>query len=113
MRIVKENFNKQLKEVAYAVNCGKYNRECYSKSDVELESIVWEEFGIILDALSDAGVNFDEFVVPVIKEFNIELNDDKLERIRLRNTDKSLPDDLLVEIKCPYIEGVDEWYPAR
>ena len=109
MKIVKENYNEMLNLLADGLVSARYNRECFSSSDVQLEARAWNEISSALDALANAGVNFDKFVVPVMKTYGIELCEERLEEVRCSNTSDALPNDLNVEVECPLLESVEEW----
>ena len=109
MKITKQNFNEMLNLIGEAVSTSEYNRECFSKSDVELNSIVWNEFAQICDELVKSNVNFDKFVLPILNHYGVHLNEDKLNKIRLTNTNDFIPEDLNIEIEVPYLENVNGW----
>ena len=44
MKITNKNFNEMINHIADARTCAEYNRECFSKSEVELYTIVVSEF---------------------------------------------------------------------
>lgn len=109
MKIVKENYDEMLNLLADGIVCATYNRECFSKSEVEKETIAWNEMNHVADELVKAGVNFDKFVVPVMDAYGIELNKKRLEEIRKTNTSDTLANDLSIEVECPLLENVEEW----
>lgn len=109
MKILKENYDEMLNLISSALKAAEYNINHFSKGDVEREAIAWKEFSCVIEKLAEAGVNFDNFVLPITNAFEIELNGDKLADVRMKNTSNALPEDLNIEVECPLLESVKEW----
>ncbi|MBQ8997849.1 MAG: hypothetical protein IJ086_04040 [Clostridium sp.] len=109
MKILKENYDEKLNLISYGLNNSLYNRECFSKGDIERETIAWKEFSNVLDKLAELGVNFDKFVLPITDAFEIELDEVKLREVRMKNTSEIFPEDLNLEVECPLLENVHDW----
>lgn len=109
MKIVKENYDEMLNLIACGLRNAEYDRECFSKSDIEREVIAWKELSLLCEELVKAGVNFDRFVLPIMNEYGIELNEDKINEVRAINISDCLPENLNIEIECPLLESIDEW----
>lgn len=108
MKIIKENYDEMLNLIADIVSNVEYNRECFSKTDLEIYALVWEELSLICEELVKAGVNFDKFVLPIMNEYGIELNEDKINDVRTTNISDCLPENLNIEVKCPLLENIEE-----
>lgn len=109
MKITKNNFNEKMDLIAKALIKSEYDRECFSKSDIELNTIVWREFDKVCTELAEAKVNFEKFVLPILSKHNIELNEEKVEEIKQVNKLDELPDNLLIELNCPYLDNPEKW----
>lgn len=109
MKITKNNFNEQIQSVASALLKSEYNRECFSKSDVELNNVVWREFELICNELVKSNVNFTKFVLPILSANNIELNEEKINEVKETNNLEYLPENLFIELNCPYLDNPEKW----
>lgn len=109
MKITKNNFNEQIQLIADALLKSDYNKECFSKSELELNNIVWKEFENICNELIKSNVNFTKFVLPILVANNIEVNEEKINQVKEINQLEYLPDDLFIEIECPYLDNLEKW----